>query len=117
MHARDDVSPETLREVRAWMRNGALVDRAGGFEYASALGRVRAPLWMAAGDGDSWCPASWALPLADAWRGGVVQVLTLPAHFDHLDSILHPEASASVHAPLLTWLARHKVRAWREGGS
>ncbi len=117
VHARDDVSPETLREVRAWMRNGALVDRAGGFEYASALGRVRAPLWMAAGEGDSWCPASWTLPLADAWRGGAVQVLALPAHFDHLDSILHPEASASVHAPLLTWLARHKVRAWREGGS
>lgn len=116
-HTREDVSPETLREVRGWMRHGALVDRDGAYEYASALARVRAPLWMAAGAGDSWCPPAWALPLRDAWRGGAVQVHTLPERFDHLDSILHPDATACVHTPLIAWMIRQRVRAWREGGS
>ncbi|MCB9665646.1 MAG: alpha/beta fold hydrolase [Alphaproteobacteria bacterium] len=114
VHAGQDVPVALLHQLAAWWAAGALVDRGGSLEYGHGLARLAAPLLVGAGSGDALCPEASALAVVDAWRGGQVSRLPLPADFDHLDTALHPRAGEEVHAPLVAWLVRQRARAWRE---
>lgn len=112
-HRGVDVPRALVVQVAAWMRAGALVDRAGGRDLVASLSGVHAPLWLALAPGDRLCPERAALAMRDAWTGGPVTVHRPGIALDHVDWLTHPEAVSHVHAPLVAWLDRQRWRAWR----
>lgn len=113
LHAAEDIPVGLLEQLATWLRAGALVDRSGGFDYTAALRAARAPLWVAAGVGDTWCPPEHVLPVRGCWGGRDITTAWLPDDHGHLDVVVHPDALRTVES-LVAWAECHRHRAWGE---
>lgn len=112
LHAVEDVPVGLLHDLASWLREGALVDRSGVLDYTAALRAARAPLWVTAGAGDTWCPPEHVLPVRGLWGGRSVTTGWMPDDHGHIDAVVHPAAARQIVEPIVRWASAFRQRAW-----
>jgi predicted alpha/beta hydrolase len=113
VHGTEDLHLGLVRQLWLWYARGALTDRTGRLDYAEALAGIQTPLQVIAGKGDTTCPPERARPVLDKVRGPQ-EFLALDASWAHLDPLLSPRAPVEVFPRVISWLDKHRRRAWMD---
>ncbi len=111
-HAVEDLPLGLLRQFERWWSTGRLVDRTGQFDYLEALKLAsEGSLLVGVGAGDAVCPPESALEALDWWSGDR-EILEMPAHYGHLDSLHASDADKEVFGPVAQWLLERRRVCW-----
>lgn len=111
-HLAQDLPAGLVQQVDRWLDEGCLTDGSSQVELLHSLARVQSPLFIAASPADVVCPPRWAAPAATAWGSSDVTICVPDAPLGHLDLVLSPAATDSVHAQLIAWLDGRRRCAW-----